>query len=81
MEEVSKGWPEARSVKHRSAGSWRTGGVVRQEVKRGPGQAQEVGKMKKALRRVGEERECTQRPTCERQRKTIGSNHGFCERV
>lgn len=33
MEEVSKGWPEARSVKHRSAGSWRTGGVVRQEVK------------------------------------------------
>ena len=33
MEEVSKGWPEARSVKDRSAGSWRAGGVERQEVK------------------------------------------------
>ena len=33
MEVVSKGWPEARSVKDKSEGSWRTGGVVRQEVK------------------------------------------------
>ena len=33
MEVVSKGWPEARSVKDRFAGSWRAGGVERQEVK------------------------------------------------
>ena len=33
MEVVSKGWPDARSVKDRSAGSWRVGGVERQEVK------------------------------------------------
>ena len=29
----SKGWPVARSVKDRLAGSWRVGGVERQEVK------------------------------------------------
>ena len=32
MEVVSKGWPEARSVKDRSAGSCRAGGVERQEI-------------------------------------------------